>query len=103
VGCVQALQAEPARGRRRRLTNPGRCQHRGPADSRRLHRLRRLHTLRPNEAIAADSPIDVIDALRCTECAGVEDVPQCMLVCPVGGIVPNPDVVESKEGLLAKY
>ena len=57
----------------------------------------------PNEAISVGNPIYVIDALRCTECVGAEDEPQCMLVCPADCIVPNPDFVESKEELLAKY
>lgn len=57
----------------------------------------------PNEAIAVGSPICVIDPLRCTECVGVENEPQCMLVCPADCIVPNPDFAESKEELLAKY
>ena len=38
----------------------------------------------PNEAIKAGQPY-VIDALRCTECVGAEDEPQCKLVCPVAG------------------
>lgn len=57
----------------------------------------------PNEAIAAESPIYVIDPLKCTECVGAEDEPQCMLVCPADCIVPNPDFAETKEQLLAKY
>jgi hypothetical protein len=45
----------------------------------------------------------VIDALRCTECVGAEDEPQCKLVCPVEGcIIPNPDFSETREQLLAK-
>ena len=36
----------------------------------------------PNEAIAVGDPIYVIDPLRCTECVGAEDEPQCKLVCP---------------------
>ena len=31
----------------------------------------------PNEAISVGDPIYVIDALRCTECVGAEDEPQC--------------------------
>jgi hypothetical protein len=46
----------------------------------------------------------VIDALRCTECVGAEDEPQCKLVCPVANcIVPNPDFSETREELLEKY
>ena len=58
----------------------------------------------PNEAISVGDPIYVIDALKCTECVGAEDEPQCRLVCPVSDcIVDNPDFRESKEELLAKY
>jgi len=58
----------------------------------------------PNDAITAGNPIYVIDALKCTECVGAEDEPQCRLVCPVSDcIVDNPDFRESREELLAKY
>ena len=57
----------------------------------------------PNEAISAGEPY-VIDALRCTECVGAEDEPQCKLVCPVANcIIPNPDFSETREELLDKY
>ena len=57
----------------------------------------------PNEAITEGEPY-VIDALRCTECVGEYDEPQCQLVCPVDDcIVPNPDFQESKEELQMKY
>ena len=50
----------------------------------------------PNEAITAGDPISVIDALKCTECVGAKDEPQCRLVCPVSEcIVVNPDFVET--------
>jgi len=57
----------------------------------------------PNKAITAGNPIYVIDALKCTECVGAEDEPQCRLVCPQDCIVQNPDFVETKEELLQKY
>ena len=58
----------------------------------------------PNEAITAGNPIYVIDALKCSECVGAHDEPQCRKVCPVDDcIVANPDFQESKEELLAKY
>jgi ferredoxin len=57
----------------------------------------------PNDAITAGSPIYVIDPLKCTECVGAHDEPQCKDVCPADCIVPNPDFQESKEALLAKY
>ncbi len=58
----------------------------------------------PNEAITVGSPIYVIDALKCSECVGAHDEPQCRKVCPVDDcIVDNPDFRESQEELLAKY
>ena len=57
----------------------------------------------PNDAISDGSPIYVIDPNRCTECVGAEDEPQCKLVCPANCIDPNPDWVEDKDALLAKY
>jgi ferredoxin len=58
----------------------------------------------PNEAITAGNPIYVIDALKCSECVGAHDEPQCRKVCPVEDcIVDNPDFQESQEELLAKY
>jgi len=56
----------------------------------------------PNEAIKAGQPY-VIDALRCTECVGAEDEPQCKLVCPSNCIPEDPDFRESRDELLAKY
>ncbi len=57
----------------------------------------------PNEAISEGDDIYVIDALRCTECVGHEDEPQCVLVCPADCIVKNPDFDESPEELMEKY
>ena len=57
----------------------------------------------PNQAISAGDPIYVIDPLKCTECVGAEDEPQCMLVCPAACIVPNPDWAETKDDLMSKY
>jgi ferredoxin len=57
----------------------------------------------PNKAITAGAPIYVIDPMKCTECVGAEDEPQCRLACPAECIVGNPDFVESREELLAKY
>ena len=57
----------------------------------------------PNEAITEGDPY-IIDALRCTECVGEYDEPQCRLVCPVDDcIIANPDFQESEEELLEKY
>lgn len=57
----------------------------------------------PNDAIAKGEPVYVIDPLRCTECVGAEDEPQCMLVCPADSILPHPDFRETPEELAAKY
>jgi ferredoxin len=57
----------------------------------------------PNEAISSGNPLYVIDPMKCTECVGAEDEPQCKLVCPSDCIVGNPDWVESKDQLLEKY
>ena len=55
----------------------------------------------PNEAIATGDPVYVIDPLRCTECVGAEDEPQCKLVCPADCIIQHPDFVESRDELQA--
>jgi len=57
----------------------------------------------PNGAIAQGPEIYVIDPGKCTECVGHFDTPQCVEVCPVNCIVTNPDRVESKQALQAKY
>jgi ferredoxin len=58
----------------------------------------------PNQAISIGDTIYVIDPLKCTECVGAEDEPQCKLVCPVSDCVSqNPDFSETREELLAKY
>ena len=56
----------------------------------------------PNEAIAEDDPIYVIDPDICTECVGYYNESQCVNVCPVVAIVPDPDHVETYEELLGK-
>ncbi|MBE9511693.1 MAG: YfhL family 4Fe-4S dicluster ferredoxin [Bacteroidetes bacterium] len=56
----------------------------------------------PNEAISEGDPIYVINPDLCTECVGFYDEPQCVDVCPVEAIVPDPDHRESKEELLEK-
>ena len=52
------------------------------------------------EAISDDVYYIVPD--KCTECKGFHDEPQCAAVCPVDCCVPDEDVVESEEELLAK-
>ncbi len=56
----------------------------------------------PNEAIREEYPIYVIAPDKCTECVGFYDEPQCVAVCPVECIVPDPAHAESREELLAK-
>ena len=57
----------------------------------------------PNEAITAGESIYLIDPMKCTECVGAEDEPQCKLVCPEACIVPNPDWEETPEQLQEKF
>jgi ferredoxin len=57
----------------------------------------------PNEAITAGELIYLIDSMKCTECVGAEDEPQCKLVCPEACIVANPDWEETPEELQEKY
>ena len=57
----------------------------------------------PNQAIAMGPEIYQIDPARCTECVGHFDTPQCVEVCPVDCIPVNPDFVEGRARLLAKY
>lgn len=56
----------------------------------------------PNQAIAQGDTVYVIDPARCTECVGHFDEPQCVMVCPVECIDPDPAHAESPDVLLAK-
>ena len=56
----------------------------------------------PNQAISQGETVYVIDPARCTECVGHFDEPQCVLVCPVECIDPDPACPETTEQLLAK-
>ena len=55
----------------------------------------------PNEAIS-EGDIYVINPDLCTECVGFYNDPQCVDVCPVEAIIPDPEHKESKEELLEK-
>ena len=57
----------------------------------------------PNDAISQGEEYYVIDPARCTECVGHFSEPQCVKVCPVECIPHDPDRVETKEQLHAKY
>lgn len=57
----------------------------------------------PNSAISPGEEYYLIDPSRCTECVGHFDTPQCVEVCPVDCIPLNPEHVETREQLQAKY
>lgn len=57
----------------------------------------------PNSAITAGDEIYIVEPGKCTECVGHFARSQCIEVCPVDCIVPDPAHVESKEALQAKY
>jgi ferredoxin len=57
----------------------------------------------PNGAISQGAEIYVIDPAKCTECVGHFDAPQCQKVCPVDCIPLDPNFVETKEWLYAKF
>jgi ferredoxin len=40
-----------------------------------------------------------IVSMKCTECTGFHEEPQCAAVCPVDCCVPDPDYVEDKKVL----
>src|SRR5919206_4291024 len=56
----------------------------------------------PNAAISQGEDIFVIDPLLCTECVGFHDEEACAAVCPVDCCVPNPDIPETHDVLLAR-
>jgi len=56
----------------------------------------------PNDAISEGDLIYEINPDICTECVGFYDEPQCVNVCPVDSIIPDPDHVESREQLMEK-
>ncbi|HMM54042.1 MAG TPA: YfhL family 4Fe-4S dicluster ferredoxin [Candidatus Desulfobacillus sp.] len=57
----------------------------------------------PNDAISQGEEIHAIDPDRCTECVGHYEESQCVGVCPVDCIIQDPDRIETKEELYAKY
>ena len=56
----------------------------------------------PNSAITQGETVYVIHPDLCTECVGHFDEPQCVMVCPVECIDPDPEHPESEPQLLAK-
>ncbi|RYD15460.1 MAG: YfhL family 4Fe-4S dicluster ferredoxin [Lysobacteraceae bacterium] len=57
----------------------------------------------PNRAITPGPEYYEIAPDLCTECVGHHDEPQCVVVCPVECILPDPGHPESREQLLAKF
>jgi ferredoxin len=57
----------------------------------------------PNRAITPGREYYEIAPDLCTECVGHHDEPQCVVVCPVECILPDPAHAESREELLAKF
>jgi len=57
----------------------------------------------PNAAISQGDEIYEIDHNLCTECVGHFDTPQCVEVCPIDCIPMDPEHVDSKETLMARY
>lgn len=57
----------------------------------------------PNKAITPGPEYYEIAPDLCTECVGHHDEPQCVVVCPVECILPDPGHPESREQLLAKF
>ena len=57
----------------------------------------------PNGAISQGEEYYVIDPKSCTECVGHFATPQCVEVCPVACILPDPKNPETKEALHRKY
>lgn len=55
----------------------------------------------PNHAISEGYPY-VINPELCTECVGFYNEPQCVNVCPVEAIIPDPAHQESKEELMQR-
>ena len=51
---------------------------------------------------AIDDDIFYIVPDKCTECVGFFDEEACAAVCPVDCCLPNPDIVETEEVLLAR-
>ena len=56
----------------------------------------------PNCAIEPGDPIYEIDPDLCTECIEHGGEPQCVQVCPVDAIIPDPDNQESAKELKLK-
>ena len=56
-----------------------------------------------NEAIEMGDEVYQIDSELCTECVGHSDEPQCVDVCPVDCILPDPEHEETQDQLMEKH
>jgi ferredoxin len=56
----------------------------------------------PNDAIYQGEIIFQIDPARCTECFGHFNEPQCVAICPVNCIIPDPERQETPAMLALK-
>ena len=59
------------------------------------------HEGKKSAALQADTFYIVPE--KCTECVGAHDDPQCIDVCPADCIIPDPNHVETRDQLQAKY
>ncbi len=57
----------------------------------------------PNNAISPGELIYEINPNLCTECVGHHDEKQCVSLCPVDCIPVNPQYMETRAELYAKY
>ncbi|MCU4677416.1 YfhL family 4Fe-4S dicluster ferredoxin [Catenovulum sp. 2E275] len=57
----------------------------------------------PNQAIEMGAEIYQINSAQCTECVGHYDEPQCVAVCPIDCIIPDPNHKETVEQLAEKF
>ena len=56
----------------------------------------------PNTAISVGEDFYEIEADLCTECVGFHGEEACQEVCPVDCCIPDEDIVETEEVLLAR-
>ncbi|MEM0909930.1 MAG: YfhL family 4Fe-4S dicluster ferredoxin [Pseudomonadota bacterium] len=57
----------------------------------------------PNEAIDMGEEIYEVNSQKCTECVGHYDEPNCVKVCPVECIIPDPFNEETLDELVEKF
>lgn len=57
----------------------------------------------PNQAIFMGDEVYQIETERCTECVGHYDSPQCIDVCPIDCVIPDPANKEDEESLMIKF